>query len=187
MVVRPGEGAAIRHRTPRRYRCETGVWRAHARAGIRRRGSAKKRDALIGAIRGRPFEFVGQEQVALSTAPVWLNNRVESRRVSVRAYIGATGDSFAVLAGGLTRMSPGFGDPVVSMQSGGGSKDTWVLSDGPVVPVTLLTPSGQPVSVACAAAELPSRVADNLYWMGRYVGASGRHSARVAMCYPADG
>src|SRR5678815_5714171 len=38
-----------------------------------------------------------------------------------------------------------------------------------VVPVTLLTPSGQPVSVACAAAELPSRVADNLYWMGRYV------------------
>jgi uncharacterized circularly permuted ATP-grasp superfamily protein len=50
------------------------------------RGSAKKRDALIGAIRGRPFEFVGQEQVSLSTAPVWLNNRVESPRVGSRVY-----------------------------------------------------------------------------------------------------
>jgi uncharacterized alpha-E superfamily protein len=54
------------------------------------------------------------------------------------------------------------------MQSGGGSKDTWVLSDGAVLPVSLLTPSGQPVSIARAAGGLPSRVADNLYWLGRY-------------------
>ena len=144
-------------------------------------GSAKEREALVAAIRARPFDFVGQQRVGLSTAPVWLADGVKPRRVSLRAYITAAGDSFAVMPGGLTRVSPTFGDPIVSMQSGGGSKDTWMLSDQPVVPVTLLTPSGQPVSVARAAAELPSRVADNLYWMGRYVERL-EHALRVLRC-----
>jgi len=127
-----------------------------------------EREELVAAIRARPFEFVGQEQVALSTVPMWLNDKLEARRVSVRAYVATNGTSFTVMPGGLTRVSPAAGDPVVSMQSGGGSKDTWVLSDGAVSPVSLLTPSGQPVSIARAAGGLPSRVADNLYWLGRY-------------------
>ncbi len=143
---------------------------AHARKSVFGGSlSAKERESLIAAIGARPFEFVGQEQVALSTAPVWLNNKLEPRGVSLRAYIGAASGGFTVMPGGLTRVSSGVGDQIVSMQSGGGSKDTWILSEAPVVPATLLTPSGQPVSVARAAAELPSRVADNLYWIGRYV------------------
>jgi uncharacterized circularly permuted ATP-grasp superfamily protein/uncharacterized alpha-E superfamily protein len=130
--------------------------------------SMAEREELVAAIRARPFEFVGEEQVALSTAPVWLNDKLEARRISVRAYVATHGDSVTVMPGGLTRVSPAAGDPVVSMQSGGGSKDTWVLSDGAVSPVSLLTPSGQPVSIARAAGGLPSRVADNLYWLGRY-------------------
>src|SRR6185369_7688548 len=39
---------------------------------------------------------------------------------------------------------------------------------GPVAPVSLLTLSGQPLSVARVATELPSRVADHLFWLGRY-------------------
>ena len=131
--------------------------------------SKKELAELIAAIRARPFDFVGQEQVALSTAPVWLNDKLEPRRISLRAYVAADGDSFAVMPGGLTRVSPAAADPIVSMQSGGGSKDTWILSDVPVAPVSLLTASGQPISVSRAAGELPSRVADNLFWLGRYV------------------
>ena len=140
-----------------------------------------EREELVAAIGARPFDFVGQEQVTLSTAPVWLNDKLEPRRISLRAYVTAHGDTFSVLPGGLTRVSPAAGNPVVSMQSGGGSKDTWVLSDGPVTPVSLLTASGQPVSVARAAAELPSRVADNLYWLGRYVERM-EHRMRVLRC-----
>ncbi|MEO6036710.1 MAG: circularly permuted type 2 ATP-grasp protein [Verrucomicrobiota bacterium] len=128
-----------------------------------------EKETLIAALRARPFDFVGQEQVALSVAPVWWNDQLEPRRISLRAYVAAHGDSYSVMPGGLTRVSPAAGDPIVSMQSGGGSKDTWVLSSGPVAPVSLLTASGQPVSVSRAAAELPSRVADNLFWLGRYV------------------
>jgi uncharacterized alpha-E superfamily protein len=72
------------------------------------------------------------------------------------------------MPGGLSRVSTAAEEPIVSMQSGGGSKDTWVISDGPVNMVSLLTPSGQLVRSGRSAAELPSRVADNLYWLGRY-------------------
>ncbi len=124
--------------------------------------------ALAAEIKARPHEFVGQEQVALSTAPVWLGTKLESRPIVVRAYIAAAGDSYVVMPGGLTRVSRSPEVPVVSMQSGGGSKDTWVLSDTPVVPVSLLAPPGTPIRLDRAATDLPSRVADNLYWLGRY-------------------
>jgi uncharacterized alpha-E superfamily protein len=86
----------------------------------------------------------------------------------LRAYISAAGDSFAVMPGGLSRISMDAADIVVSMQKGGGSKDTWVLSDGPVNMVSLLTASGHPVRSGASSAELPSRAADNLFWLGRY-------------------
>jgi uncharacterized circularly permuted ATP-grasp superfamily protein/uncharacterized alpha-E superfamily protein len=132
--------------------------------------NARQREELIDAIRARPWEFVGQEQVALSTCPVWVDSRLQPRRLSVRGYIAASpGGDYSVMPGGLTRVSSSAEDPIVSMQSGGGSKDTWVLSDAPVVPVTLLTATGQPLSIAPISAEVPSRVADNLFWLGRYV------------------
>ncbi len=130
--------------------------------------AAKERAELIAAIRARPGEFVGQEHAVLSTAPVWLNDKLEPRPLVLRAYVTAAGDSFAVMPGGLSRVSTAAEDPIVSMQSGGGSKDTWVLSEGPVTMVSLLTRSGQLVRSGPSSAELPSRVADNLYWLGRY-------------------
>ena len=54
------------------------------------------------------------------------------------------------------------------MQKGGGSKDTWVLSDGPVNMVSLLTPSGHPVRVRRFLRRTSQPRADNLFWLGRY-------------------
>ena len=131
--------------------------------------SAQERAKLVAAIQARPYEFVGQEQAMLSTAPVWTDRQLEPRPVVLRSYVAAAGDSFAVMPGGLTRVSSAAEDPIVSMQRGGGSKDTWVLTDGPVSMISLLTPSGHPIRSGPSSAEVPSRVADNLYWLGRYV------------------
>lgn len=130
--------------------------------------SAVERERLLERIRQRPQEYVGQEKVALSTAPVWMGEECASRRVVVRSYVAATHGTFTVMPGGLTRVSTQTEDTVVSMQSGGGSKDTWVLSEGPVIPVSLLTSAGQPMGITRVTTELPSRVADNLFWLGRY-------------------
>jgi uncharacterized circularly permuted ATP-grasp superfamily protein/uncharacterized alpha-E superfamily protein len=132
------------------------------------RMSQGEKDELIAAIRENPHRYVGQEQAALSTAPVWSNGHPEPRPLVLRTYITAAGDSYSVMPGGLTRISTGAAELVVSMQKGGGSKDTWVLADGPVNMISLLTASGHPIRSGASSAELPSRVADNLFWLGRY-------------------
>jgi uncharacterized circularly permuted ATP-grasp superfamily protein/uncharacterized alpha-E superfamily protein len=128
----------------------------------------KRRAALLAEMQAVPHEFVGQELVALSMAPVWTNKQIVPRPLVLRAFVVAAGDSYAVMPGGLTRVSTSPHDPVVSMQSGGGSKDTWVITEGPVSMVTLLRPPSQAAQLERAAAEVPSRVADNLFWLGRY-------------------
>ena len=80
----------------------------------------------------------------------------------------ASGDSYLVMPGGLTRMSLGPDTSVVSMQRGGGSKDTWVLSSVPVDKFSLLAPPDQPLELKRSTNDLPSRVADNVFWLGRY-------------------
>ena len=72
-----------------------------------------------------------------------------------------------VMPGGLTRVSPSPDSLVVSSQRGGGSKDTWVLADGPVPYTTLIDRVTRPSDVSRASFALTSRVADNLFWLGR--------------------
>jgi uncharacterized alpha-E superfamily protein len=86
----------------------------------------------------------------------------------VRVYAVPSGGSYAVMPGGLTRVSTSLDSMVVSIQRGGGSKDTWVLGDGPAPPFTLLRPATHPLDVSRATFDLSSRVADDLFWLGRY-------------------
>ena len=127
---------------------------------------AEKQD-LAAQLRAKPFEFVAQEQVALSTAPVWDNGRLLPRSLVLRTYVLNTGSGWVAMPGGLVRVAGSEG-PVVSMQQGGHSKDAWVLWDGPVETFSLLRPRDQPVELRRGGADLPSRVADNLFWLGRY-------------------
>lgn len=131
--------------------------------------SGDERAELLERMQDRPWNFTGQEVVNLSTVPVWSDGSLASRRVVLRAYVARSGDSWVVMPGGLARVSPSLDSPVVSMQRGGGSKDTWVLSDGPVDHFSLQRPKDQPVELIRGAAQaLPSRAADNLFWLGRY-------------------
>ncbi len=130
--------------------------------------SGSAREELLTTIRTNPGRYVAQEQVALSTVPVWEEDRLQARHLVVRVFAVTTGDTYAVMPGGLTRISSSLENFVVSIQKGGGSKDTWVPGDGPAPPFTLLRPATHPLEVSRATFDLPSRVADNLFWLGRY-------------------
>jgi uncharacterized circularly permuted ATP-grasp superfamily protein/uncharacterized alpha-E superfamily protein len=119
-------------------------------------------------LRTRPHEYVAQEQISLSTAPVWENGHLIPRSVVLRAYVLNTGNGWIALPGGLTRVAESEGS-VVSMQRGGHSKDAWVLWDGPVDTFSMLRPRNEPVELRRVAQAVPSRVADNVFWLGRYV------------------
>ncbi len=131
--------------------------------------SAAEREKLLSRIKANPSAYAAQEQVSLSTAPVAHNGVLDARHVVLRVFAVASGDSYAVMPGGLTRVTSSLDSLVVSMQHGGGSKDTWVLADAPVPSFTLLRKARGPLPVSRATFDLPSRVADNLYWLGRYL------------------
>jgi uncharacterized alpha-E superfamily protein len=124
---------------------------------------------LAKRISANPTAFVAQEQIISHSAPVYLQDRVEPRRFVVRAYLAAANGSYTVMPGGLTRVTAQQDSLVVSLQKGGGSKDTWILADGPVSETTLLTRSTSPIELSRGGGDLPSRVADDLFWLGRYV------------------
>jgi len=135
--------------------------------------SRAEKDKLTQQIKVQPVGFVGQERARLSTAPVWNGEKLEPRAMILRVFVAAIGDGFAVMPGGLTRTAPN-DNPIISMQLGSGSKDSWVVGppgerDARLAAVVTNIAPLPPVTLRRAAGgELPSRVADGLFWVARY-------------------
>jgi uncharacterized circularly permuted ATP-grasp superfamily protein/uncharacterized alpha-E superfamily protein len=128
-----------------------------------------EKDKFVQQLQARPHEYVAQEQVTLSNAPVWENGRLNSRSVVLRTYVLNTGEGWIAIPGGLVRVAESEGS-VVSMQRGGHSKDAWVLWDDAVdTSFSLLHPRNEPVELRRISRVVPSSVADNVFWLGRYV------------------
>jgi len=128
----------------------------------------QRRAAIARAIADRGVDFVVQEAVTLSTMPTWHDGRLEPRPFILRLFLARTGDKWSVMPGGFVRIADNADARAVSLQRGGKTADAWVLSEGPVVETTLL-PTPEHISIRRAAGVLPSRAADNLFWVGRYV------------------
>ncbi len=127
-----------------------------------------QRRTLIAAIRERGMDFAGQEDVRLSTTPVWSDGKLAPRPFSLRVYAAATPDGWRVMPGGFCRVS-GPGDArAVNMGEGAQSADAWVIAEKPVEISTLL-PAADNVNIVRLLGNLPSRAADNLFWFGRYL------------------
>jgi len=130
--------------------------------------SNAERAAVVAAIERRGIDFVGQEVVQLSTTPVWVNGRLTPRPFVLRVYAAATEQGWEIMPGGFCRISDQGDARAVSMGEGVQSADAWVLADEPVEMSTLL-PTGDTVQIRRLLGNLPSRAADNLFWLGRYL------------------
>lgn len=130
---------------------------------------AAAKATLLERIRAQPHAWVAQEWVRLSQAPTWSREGevLVPRAATLRVFAVATPNGFMVMPGGLTRVAPHEGD-VVSMKWGGSSKDTWILADRPVTRIPLRRPRLGIEDVVQGAVDIPSRVGENLFWMGRY-------------------
>ncbi len=129
--------------------------------------STKDKEKLTERIKMSPAMFIGQEHVTRSTAPVWEDRKLQAWPLAIRPFLIAKGDGYETLPGALARVSP---DPEVllhNMTSGEKSQDVWIVSDRPVPPITLLSTAGSLTELKRGGAELPSRAADNLFWLGR--------------------
>ncbi len=72
------------------------------------------------------------------------------------------------MPGGLTRSAATRGGFIVSNQAGGISKDTWVLADNPQKHTSLWLQAERVERAFKSSYTLPSRAAENLFWVGRY-------------------
>ena len=128
-----------------------------------------ERQALYERIQAHPRRYVVQEHVRASTTPLLKDGVLEPRALVTRCFAVHGRDDYIVMPGGLSRVASGGGvGTEMSMQLGAGSKDTWVLSEGPVTSFSLLPPVNRPVELSRGGSDLPSRAADDLYWLGRY-------------------
>lgn len=129
--------------------------------------STDELDDLRRRIEAHPHRWVGQEQLRLSTVPTMVDGVVLPRPSTLRTFAVARGESYVVMAGGLTRVAPTADALRISNQSGATSKDTWVLASEPENLSEFWLRAGPPTT-ATDPASLSSRAAENLFWLGRY-------------------
>lgn len=92
------------------------------------KASAEERAQCVAAIRANPRNYIAQPMLALSRVPTIVEDHLEGRHVDLRPYI-LYGKELFVLPGGLTRVALRKGSLVVNSSQGGGSKDSWVLTE----------------------------------------------------------
>ena len=158
--------ASLFHDFPRRVIKQS--FSKHAEPTFIRTLTPDAQQRLLQRIQMHPEEFVGQEEVALSTAPYWNGHQLEPRPLVLRCFVGATSDGFIALPGGLARVAASTTSSIVSSQHGGASMDTWVLSSKPHAPSPIIETGASVSSSGRAHASLPSRVVENFFWLGRY-------------------
>jgi uncharacterized circularly permuted ATP-grasp superfamily protein/uncharacterized alpha-E superfamily protein len=127
-----------------------------------------QRRAIMQSIRDRGIDYVIQEAVMLSSMPVWRDGCLQPRPFTLRLFLARMGERWQVLPAGFVRIAKDVDARAVSLQRGAATADAWVLAHGPVAETTLL-PTPERMAVQRATGLLPSRAADNLFWVGRYV------------------
>jgi uncharacterized circularly permuted ATP-grasp superfamily protein/uncharacterized alpha-E superfamily protein len=134
-----------------------------------RRIAAQDVASLQARIEADPEAFTVQAHVAPSRAALPLaDGSLAARPAMLRVYaIADRAGRWHVLPGALTRVATRA--PLsVSMQQGGTSLDTWVMTAGPVDSFSMLTPRLSIDDLAAHRAPVASRAGENLFWLGRY-------------------
>ncbi|MGA2438466.1 MAG: circularly permuted type 2 ATP-grasp protein [Acidobacteriaceae bacterium] len=89
--------------------------------------TAAEREEFARRIQADPRNYIAQPTINFSRAPCLIGDVLEPRHVDLRPYI-LYGEKVTIVPGGLTRVALKQGSLVVNSSQGGGSKDTWVLS-----------------------------------------------------------
>ena len=145
------------------------------------------RGALLADFERRPQDYVAQEVVSLSTMPVVLGDRLEARPFTLRVFAARGSDgAWTVLPGGFARIGQAADARALAMGeaaqgsgdakrrwNGGGGEGTWsadvaIHGSERQASVSLLVPADS-LHIRRNPGTLPSRVADNFFWLGRYL------------------
>ncbi|MEZ5572128.1 MAG: circularly permuted type 2 ATP-grasp protein [Halioglobus sp.] len=126
-------------------------------------------NTLLANIHSNRYQYVAQPRLEQAYTPAFTGSNLEPRPTLLRTFSVAADNSYMTLPGGLTRIGTETDGRVISMLSGSPSKDTWITATEPERAVhhdatpEIIRGFQPPTPVS-----LPTRVVENLYWMGRY-------------------
>ena len=151
MVIKPCQRSHV----------STSVWGADL--------TAAQSKAWLKRLEEKPNHYLAQDAIDASHVPIFDRGKLVPRPVILRTFAVASGESYRLMPGGLTRVGSSVGARWISNQLGDHSKDTWVTASEPERPQeTVLSKSQTERLDRHQSIGLPSRVAENLFWMGRY-------------------
>ena len=120
------------------------------------------------AINQFPYRYMAEELLKPSVSPHFSDSGMVSGYTLLRLFLCATNEGFKVMPGGLAITSKDIATLLSPNPERQKSKDIWILSDQPVEPLSLLA-GMETIAAFDRGSDLPSRVADNLLWLGRYL------------------
>ena len=130
-----------------------------------------EKQQLIDQINLTPSLYVAQERIDRSVAPGLLNAEFVQKQITIRTFHIAceqtSDDNYESMPGGLClldNISGGSRPPIESLT---GCKDVWILSNQEVIEDTLLNAHIDATYFEPHEGALPSRVAENVFWLGR--------------------
>ncbi len=106
-----------------------------------------------------PYDRVGRELISLSHAPyLGSDGQIAAGPTVLRLFVGLTDNGYQLMPGGIARVGTAEGEV---------SKDIWVSRQAasPIV----ASESQESASTRRSDRDLPSRTADDLFWLGRYL------------------
>jgi len=130
--------------------------------------NAEELEAWRKRIGSQPDIYTTQSYLPFSQAPTWQGDEISPRTAMLRVYAIASGDGeWQLLQGGMTRIATV--DPhIVSIQSGGSTLDTWVMTDQLVDTYSMLPNRTRLPRWTATEQLVSSRSAESLFWLGRY-------------------
>ena len=131
--------------------------------------SASEKQEFIERLESNPGLFVAEAWPGLSAAPFLDNGQLAYGHVALRTFLCRRGDEYLVMPGGMARTNASPDGLFLSGEEEGISKDIWIPTG---TQMTNRPPPAMPegrIELRRGGMELPSRLIDDLYWLGRYI------------------
>jgi uncharacterized circularly permuted ATP-grasp superfamily protein/uncharacterized alpha-E superfamily protein len=131
--------------------------------------STDGRRDLLDRLRVHSGDFVAERWPNLSGLPVLDHGALSTGTVAFRSFLVRDGADYDVMPGGLARINEAPDGLFLAIKSNAYSKDVWIPAAPGSAEPPLPTMPDQRVDLQRGGLDLPSRLLDDIFWLGRYV------------------
>lgn len=148
----------------------------------------KQRALLWEKVRTEPWRYVACREPLASLSPCVGEKEIVPRSIVLRMFAIQDEGGWSVLPGGVSRMFDS-GEAVTAgpIRENQTTKDVWVMMDEHFARQETPFSGARPMAIRRSQGDLPSRAADDFFWLGRYLEQieSGARLLRVVMTHMA--